>query len=94
MKPRHDLPVLLIPPLMVKPFIFDLFPGRSLVRFLLDRGFAVFLVDFGEPDAADSYVTLDDYVLDWMPDRLPAGGRRPAAASCRCSATAWAGCSA
>src|SRR6185369_9597076 len=58
---------LLIPPLMVKPFIFDLFPGRSLVRFLLDRGFAVYLVDFGEPDAADSYVTLDDYVLDWLP---------------------------
>jgi polyhydroxyalkanoate synthase len=65
--PRYDLPVLLIPPLMVKPFIFDLHPGRSLVQFLLDRGFGVFLVDFGEPDAADSYVTLDDYVLDWIP---------------------------
>lgn len=65
--PRFDLPVLLVPPLMVKPFIFDLWPGRSLVRFLLDRGFAVYLVDFGEPDAADAYVTLDDYVLDWLP---------------------------
>ncbi|MGH7292419.1 MAG: alpha/beta fold hydrolase, partial [Myxococcota bacterium] len=66
-EPRHDLPVLLVPPLMVKPFIFDLLPGRSLVRHLLDRGFAVYLVDFGEPDAADAYVTLDDYVLDWVP---------------------------
>jgi polyhydroxyalkanoate synthase subunit PhaC len=65
--PRHDLPVLLVPPLMVKPFVFDLYPGRSLVKFLLDRGFDVFLVDFGEPDAADSYVTLDDYVLEWIP---------------------------
>ncbi len=65
--PRHELPVLCIPPLMVKPFIFDLMPGRSLVRFLLDRGFDVFLVDFGEPDAADACVTLDDYVLDWIP---------------------------
>jgi polyhydroxyalkanoate synthase len=64
---QHDLPVLLVPPLMVKPFIFDLHPGRSLVRFLLDHGFDVYLVDFGEPDAADSYVTLDDYVLDWIP---------------------------
>lgn len=64
---RYDLPVLLVPPLMVKPFIFDLHPGRSLVRFLLDRGLDVFLVDFGEPDAADQLVTLDDYVLDWMP---------------------------
>ncbi len=66
-RPRHDLPVLLIPPLMVKPFIFDLHPGRSLVRFLLERGFDVHLVDFGEPDEADAYVTLDDYVIDWIP---------------------------
>jgi len=64
---RHALPLLCVPPLMVKPFIFDLFPGRSLVRFFLDRGFDVYLVDFGEPDAADAYVTLDDYVLDWLP---------------------------
>jgi poly[(R)-3-hydroxyalkanoate] polymerase subunit PhaC len=66
-RPRYPVPVLLIPPLMVKPFIFDLHPGRSLVAFLLQQGFRVYLVDFGEPDAADAYVTLDDYVLDWIP---------------------------
>lgn len=66
-KPVHDLPVLLVPPLMVKPFIFDLYPGRSLVASLLQRGFDVYLVDFGEPDSADAYVTLENYVLDWIP---------------------------
>src|SRR5574341_1294024 len=66
-RPRYALPVLLVPPLMVKPFIFDLYPGRSLVEFLLKRGFQVYLVDFGEPDNADAYVTLDHYVLEWMP---------------------------
>lgn len=66
-RPPHAVPVLCIPPLMVKPFVFDLMPGRSLVRHLLDRGFDVFLVDFGEPDGADALVTLDDYVLDWIP---------------------------
>jgi polyhydroxyalkanoate synthase len=65
--PRYEVPILLIPPLMVKPFVFDLYPGRSLVAFLLMHGFAVYLVDFGEPDGADAYVTLDDYVLDWIP---------------------------
>jgi len=65
--PRYAVPVLLVPPLMVKPFIFDLYPGRSLVEFLLKRGFQVYLVDFGEPEAADAYVTLDDYVMDWIP---------------------------
>lgn len=68
----HDLPILLVPPLMVKPFIFDLYPERSLVRFFLERGFSVYLVDFGEPDRADAYVTLDDYVLDWIPSACAA----------------------
>ncbi len=67
MRPRYPLPVLCVPPLMVKPFVFDLLPGRSLIQYLLERGFDVFLVDFGEPDAADAFVTLDDYVLDWLP---------------------------
>lgn len=66
-KPTYPVPVLLVPPLMVKPFIFDLQPRRSLVATLIQRGFRVYLVDFGEPDAADAYVTLDDYVLDWLP---------------------------
>lgn len=69
---RHALPVLLVPPLMVKPFIFYLYPGRSLVAFLLERGFRVYLLDFGEPDEADALVTLDDYVLRWIPDACAA----------------------
>lgn len=71
-KPTHALPVLLVPPLMVKPFIFDLYPGRSLVAALVQRGFDVYLVDFGEPDAADAYVTLEDYILDWLPSAAAA----------------------
>ena len=47
-------------------------PERSLVKFLLDQGFDVFLVDFGEPDSADALVTLDDYVLDWIPTAVAA----------------------
>lgn len=66
-KPTYPIPVLLVPPLMVKPFVFDLQPRRSLVATLIQRGYPVYLVDFGEPDEADAYVTLDDYVLDWMP---------------------------
>src|SRR5690242_14423961 len=37
-RPKYDLPVLCIPPLMVKPFVFDLVPERSLIKFLLDHG--------------------------------------------------------
>ena len=66
------VPVLLIPPLMVKPYIFDLTEERSFVRHLLAAGFDTYLVDFGEPDEDDSRVSLDDYVLDWMPAAVDA----------------------
>lgn len=66
------VPVLLIPPLMVRPLIYDLTETRSYARTLLQTGFDVFLVDFGVPDAADSHVSLDDYVLDWMPQAVTA----------------------
>ncbi len=68
----HRTPVLLIPPLMVKPFIYDLSPSRSFVAWLLAEGFDVFLVDFGEPDASDEGVTLESYVLDWLPQAVDA----------------------
>ncbi len=67
---RHRVPVLLIPPLMVKPLIYDLSPTRSFVRTLLARGFDVYLVDFGEPKRSDQWVRLDDYVLNWMPQTV------------------------
>ena len=66
------VPVLLVPPLMVRPFIYDLTEQRSFVRTLLGAGFDVFLVDFGEPDADDVHISLDDYVLDWMPQAVGA----------------------
>ena len=60
---RHDVPVLVIPPLMVKPDIYDLRPGHSFVEYLLGQGFDVFLVDFGRPDASDRDFRLEDYLL-------------------------------
>lgn len=66
-KQRYPVPIVLVPPLMVKPFIYDLYPGRSLVAFLLERGFQPYVVDFGEPDEADQIVRLDQYVVEWLP---------------------------
>ncbi len=70
--PRVPVPVLLIPPLMVQPFIFDLTEQRSLARTLLGAGFDVFLVDWGKPDRGDREVTIEDYVLRWLPDAIDA----------------------
>lgn len=61
--PAYRVPVLVIPPLMVKPDIYDLRPGHSFVEFMLRQGFDVFLVDFGRPDATDRDFRLEDYLL-------------------------------
>jgi polyhydroxyalkanoate synthase len=60
----HPIPLLLVFALINRPDIFDLRPGGSLVEFLLEEGFDVFLVDWGYPDEEDADMGLDDYVCD------------------------------
>lgn len=70
--PAHRVPVLLVPPLMVRPYIYDLRAEHSMVRTLRDAGLDVFLVDFGVPDAKDAGLRIDDYVLRFLPAALAA----------------------
>jgi polyhydroxyalkanoate synthase len=69
---RRPTPILLIPPLMVRPYVYDLRPEHSMVRTLRNAGFDVFVVDFGVPGREDEDVRLDDYVLDWVPRSVDA----------------------
>lgn len=69
---RQPTPLLLVPPLGVYAWIFDLMAERSLVRYFLARGFSVYLVDWGQPSAAESHLTLQDYALDWLPKAVAA----------------------
>jgi polyhydroxyalkanoate synthase len=59
---QHDVPILVVYALINKPFVLDLQPDRSVVRTLLDQGFDVYLIDWGEPSTLDVHLTLDDYV--------------------------------
>lgn len=63
----HPVPVLLVFALINRPHIFDLRESNSFVRFLLDEGYDVFLLDWGEPDEEDSDMGLAKYVLDELP---------------------------
>jgi len=58
----HDVPILIVYALINKPYILDLQPDRSVVRRLLEAGFDVYLIDWGEPSTLDTHLTLDDYV--------------------------------
>ena len=69
---EHATPIVLVPPLAASTLIFDLLPQRSLVRYLRARGFAVYLLDWGEPGRDDAYLGVRDYALRLLPDGLTA----------------------
>lgn len=64
---RHPVPVLLTFALINRPDIVDLRPGNSFVEFLLDEGYDVFLVDWGDADEEDAETGLDDFALEHTP---------------------------
>jgi polyhydroxyalkanoate synthase len=62
----YPVPLILVYALINKPFIFDLVPGRSFVEHMLDQGFDVYLLDWGEPGPEDQHTTFDDYVTEYL----------------------------
>ncbi|MEE3116717.1 MAG: alpha/beta fold hydrolase [Pseudomonadota bacterium] len=66
----HRTPIVIIPPLAVNMLIYDLFPQRSLVRFLRAKGFEVYLIDWGVPTRAHSHYNLHTYVAELLPAAL------------------------
>ena len=61
---RYPVPLLLVFALINRPQIFDLRPGNSLIEYLLEEGFDVFLVDWGSPGEEDAEMGLEEYVCD------------------------------
>ncbi|WP_338473292.1 class III poly(R)-hydroxyalkanoic acid synthase subunit PhaC [Niallia sp. XMNu-256] len=64
---EHRVPILMIYALINKPYILDLTKGGSFVEYLVNRGYDVYLIDWGTPGYEDKNMKLDDYILDYIP---------------------------
>jgi polyhydroxyalkanoate synthase len=68
-------PLLIVPSWIMKYYILDLAPARSMVHWLVDQGHTVFMLSWRNPDANDAGLTMDDYLRLGVFDSLAAIGR-------------------
>ncbi|WP_371325169.1 alpha/beta fold hydrolase [Dechloromonas sp. ZY10] len=58
------MPIVIITPWINKFYILDLTAKKSLVKYLTDQGFSVFITSWKNPDAGMADVRFDDYLLE------------------------------
>lgn len=63
-KKTHKIPIFIIPPCINKYYILDLSPYNSLVSFLVENNFQVFLISLVNPDISLSEKGFEDYLKD------------------------------
>jgi len=71
----HERPLLMVPPWINKYYILDLTPQKSLIKYVVDQGFTVFVVSWVNPDERLSDKTFEDYVLEGILDAAAAAAR-------------------
>lgn len=66
----YRMPLLIVTPPSNKGYIFDLAKGQSMVEYLLQRGYDVFLLDWFPPRHDEAQLGLADYVNRFIPDAI------------------------
>ncbi|MEO0653251.1 MAG: class I poly(R)-hydroxyalkanoic acid synthase [Pseudomonadota bacterium] len=60
----HETPLVIFPPWINKFYILDLKPKNSLIKWIVDQGYTLFVVSWKNPDPSYADVGMDDYVED------------------------------
>ncbi|HVA97549.1 MAG TPA: class I poly(R)-hydroxyalkanoic acid synthase [Bacteroidia bacterium] len=58
----YEIPLVIIPPWINKYYILDLRPENSLVKFMVDQGFEVYIISWKNPTPDMGHLSFDDYV--------------------------------
>jgi len=58
----YAMPLVFIPPWINKYYILDMQPQNSLIKFLVDAGFTVFVISWKNPDASIEEISFEDYL--------------------------------
>lgn len=60
----HQTPVVIVTPWINKFYVLDLNPKKSMVKFLVDQGFDVYITSWKNPTAELRDVSFDDYLME------------------------------
>jgi polyhydroxyalkanoate synthase len=60
----YEVPIFFIPPWINKYYILDLRPENSMVNYLLEQGFQVFMISWKNPDASMENLKFEDYMTE------------------------------
>ena len=60
----HETPLIIFPPWINKFYIMDLKPQNSLIKWIVDQGYTLFVVSWVNPDASYRDIGVADYIED------------------------------
>lgn len=67
---KHRIPLVFVAPLAINMDIYDLFTDRSLVSYMQQQGFNVYLIDWGSPSRTHALLNFEYYVVEILPQML------------------------
>lgn len=65
----HKVPLVIVSPWINKYYVLDLDPKKSLVRYLVEQGYSVFITSWKNPGPDERELAFDDYITEGI-DRI------------------------